>query len=1165
LLGDMKGSAEESGTPGIASGAIEQTPATAPDHLIRAAAAVVALSEIGLLFIAPGEVSQAQRGWIIAIQSVNAILAGFLFWSTFTRWFSEHWRALTLAACSALIANTLLASLFTRNVEWLVLTLVSVLIGASALAPWTPVWQSALSIVALGALASCSWRIEIIPIHWFEVAVAIALGEITTRFGMSYRRDLALQMAALRATQSRLLAEADERADAQHRARTSEQTIEKIFQAIPAAVLVTRMSDGAVLQCNQGIATFGYNRATIERLDGMLDRIWLHPDERQRYAAELRRRGSVQNLEVELRRSDGRPVPTLLSGVLAEIDGTPCSVTIARDVTDLKRAEQRFRERAEMFRKVFDRTSDAISINRLRDGACVEVNRALLEATGLRREDVVGRSDLELGFWLSLEQRAEFVQRLRREGSIRDVETELRAHSGRTVIALMSAALITVGGESCVAVFVHDITAAKAIERELRRARAELSHQVEALESSRHRLAESEATLRRIFDANLDAVAINDMETGVYLEVNEEFLRCTGFKREDVIGCSFDRVKLSQDTSLRRRFVRELRTNGSVRNMEADYDLKGGKRIHCLVSGIILELGGKQCCMSLARDVTELKETERQLVAAREAALESSRAKSEFLSSMSHEIRTPMNSILGMTDLLAETAMSDDQRHFVESIVTNGNALLELINGILDLARVESGRLTLEQGNFDLREAVETAATTLAIAAHAKNLDLTVRLAPGIPTALVGDAMRLRQVLVNLIGNAIKFTESGEISVEVDSVRDAPGRLQFSVRDTGIGIPADKVADLFGAFTQADSSTTRRYGGSGLGLAIVHRLVELMGGKIEVRSTPGMGSTFKFDAQFGLQRDGAAPGEQRPDLTNTPVLLVDDVATARDAVAEMLAECGARVTEASSGEGAVTIAREAVEAGAPFKLALIDSRMPGLGGYETAKTLIQMGLAQHAIVMMLCTKDLMTKVVKLKKLGLHRWVAKPIRRAELFDALSRTLENDSQPRAPVELPDHRDGAGPDSSAAASSAPAADCLRIMLADDSIDNRMLIRAYLRKTPWQLDEARNGREAIEMFKRQHYDVVLMDIQMPEVDGYEATRAIRRLEHDRALPHTPVLALTASALGDAAERSFAAGCDAHITKPVKKAALLSMIRDATQPRRGRAAEPESCPAEER
>jgi PAS domain S-box-containing protein len=771
-----------------------ETHSAAPDGVIRAAAGIAAVSELAYVCVLLAEAAPALRRELAMTPAVNAIIAAALLWSTYQQWFKEYWRIITLTACSLLIANTMLATVFTGNLEWLMLTIITVVVGASALAPWTTAWQSALSTVAVAAFAAYSWNVEVATVHWLVIAVAVTLGEITTHFGMRYRRELEARLSALRTTEGCLRAEARERADAQRHAQASEQIMETIFQAIPDAMVVRRMSDGTVVRCNKYISTYGYDPAVVERVPETLDQAWVDPADRERFALALREHGSLRNMELELRSAQGRIAPSLVSAVLANIDGELCAVAIARDITELKEAEQRLRDREEMFRKVFDRTSDAISINRVRDGAYVEVNREFLRSVGLAREQVIGRTDLDLGLWPSEQDRSEFAQRLARDGGARNLEVKFRAPDGRNVYALVTAALMSIAGEPCVAVFGHDITAAKKTQTELLGAREQLSHQVEALQASRHHLAESEASLRRIFDANLDAVTINDMETGAYLDMNEEFLRRTGFKREEVMGHSFDGMNLSPDKTLRRRFVHELETNGRVRNMEADFDIKDGEQIHCLVSGIVLELGGRRCCMTLARDVTELKETERQLVAAREAALAASRAKSEFLSSMSHEIRTPMNSILGMADLLAESAMGAEQRYYVESIVTNGNALLGLINGILDLARVESGRLALESGRFDLREVLETAAATLVIAAHEKNLELTVRLARGTPTALVGDAMRLRQVLINLAGNAIKFTQAGEIAIEARPDPEEAERVWFSVRDTGIGIPADKLA-----------------------------------------------------------------------------------------------------------------------------------------------------------------------------------------------------------------------------------------------------------------------------------------------------------------------------------------------------------------------------------
>jgi len=401
------------------------------------------------------------------------------------------------------------------------------------------------------------------------------------------------------------------------------------------------------------------------------------------------------------------------------------------------------------------------------------------------------------------------------------------------------------------------------------------------------------------------------------------------------------------------------------------------------------------------RALAERDKTEHDLIAAREEALAASRAKSEFLSSMSHEIRTPLNALLGMADLLAETPLTPEQVHYLETVINNGNALLELINDILDLARIESGRLSLEKIPFDLRDTIERCVETLAVRAQEKQLKLTIDIAPDADTKLVGDSLRLRQILINLIGNAIKFTDRGEVRVSAERDPDSmnPACVRFSVIDTGIGIAPDKLPALFSAFTQADSSTTRKYGGSGLGLAIVQRLVALMEGKVWVESRLGHGSIFGFTANFAYQDDDAS------------------VAAAQ--------------------------------------------REPG-----------------------------------------------PARDDDEI----------------VDRP----------------------LHILLADDSPDNRLLVHTYMKNTRYRVDDAENGKVAVEKFLTFEYDVVLMDIQMPEMDGYEATRTIRRWEQEHQRPRTPILAVTAAALEENKQRTFEAGCDLHITKPVRRGTLLRAIREA-------------------
>ncbi|MGO8802009.1 response regulator, partial [Candidatus Binatus sp.] len=558
-----------------------------------------------------------------------------------------------------------------------------------------------------------------------------------------------------------------------------------------------------------------------------------------------------------------------------------------------------------------------------------------------------------------------------------------------------------------------------------------------------------------------------------------------------------------------------------------------------LISAVVLELGGRECVLSITRDITDLE-------AARQKALAASKAKTEFLSSMSHEIRTPMNSILGMADLLTETKLDDEQRRYLSTVITNSHVLLQLIDSILDLAKVESGRISLEAVEFDPKEVTEKVLETLAIRAHERGLELMARFAPAVPDLALGDPFRLGQILINLVGNAIKFTQHGQVLVLVEPDRNSTtaGRLKFTVTDTGIGIPAAKLHLLFHAFTQADSSTTRTYGGSGLGLAIVARLVELMHGKVEVTSEPGVGSAFSFTAQFGAASAKAAPSKLRK-LTfgAVRILLVDDNSDSRSILSELLTAQGATVTQASSGTEALAVLRSDGSRSSCFQIVLLDSTMLAPGGFDVAKDLMSDGPGAPQIVMMLSTNDLTGKVGRLRAIGVNHYIVKPVRRAELFAAVARACEG-----MHVEPRGDRFASPPIATISTASAILDRPLQILLADDSQDNRALIRAYLKKTAYRLEEAEDGQQAIDKFIAGKFDLVLMDIRMPIVDGYLATSTIRGWERANHRRRTPIVALTASALEEAAHRTKAAGCDAHVTKPVKKSTLLDAIRDAIE-----------------
>jgi len=655
------------------------------------------------------------------------------------------------------------------------------------------------------------------------------------------------------------------------------------------------------------------------------------------------------------------------------------------------------------------------------------------------------------------------------------------------------------------------------------------------------RLVDNEAALRKALDSILDPLCIIDLRTQRYINVNEEFLVATGYTREEAIGKRWQDLNIWFDESTGTRLIEQVVNDLKVRNEEILVRGGDGMPAPALVSSVVLELGGRQCALFIARDISKLKETQRQLEAASRAALAASKAKSEFLSSMSHEIRTPMNAILGTADLLSETQLNSEQSRYVGTLVSNGNALLELINSVLDLARMESGRLSLETTTFDLTEVVEKTLETLAIRADEKELELTIRIAPDVPTRLVGDPLRLRQVVTNLIGNAIKFTDAGEVSivVEPDESSGQHGHLKFAVSDTGIGISSDKLANIFSAFTQADSSTTRKYGGSGLGLAIVERLVGLMDGRVWAESIIGKGSTFYFTAHFGIDTTHTEAHPSMPQLGGMKILITDDNQTSRAILAEMLTQYGAYVAQSASAADSLSLIRNAAEVGSGFNLMFIDQRMPEMDGVEMVQTLRRLMRKPAPAVLMVNSTAFSADRVRMTELGLRHYLFKPIRRHDLQSILTEVL-GARDARTPAMI--------------ASALPANHHasnelrpLRILLADDSPDNRLIVKAFLQKTPFQIDEAENGERAVAKVTSNDYDLVLMDIQMPILDGFAATRTIREWEKSRGRRPVPIVALTASALDEDVQRARDAGCNLHVSKPIKKKTLMAAIANLT------------------
>ena len=651
--------------------------------------------------------------------------------------------------------------------------------------------------------------------------------------------------------------------------------------------------------------------------------------------------------------------------------------------------------------------------------------------------------------------------------------------------------------------------------------------------------------LAAIVESSEDAIISNSLD-GVITSWNAGAQRLYGYAAEEVLGRPASLLLPPDRLDDESRVLEAIKRGERVAHFETVRVRKDGSQAPVAVSvSSVVDAGGKVVGVSsIAHDITERKRMA-EMQKAKEAAEAASRAKSEFLANMSHEIRTPMNGVFGMLDLALDTELQPEQRHYLERARTSADLLLRVINDILDFSKIEAGRLDLEPAAFSLRESLGEAIKGFGPRAHRKELELALHVRPDVPDGVVGDALRLGQVLTNLVGNAIKFTDRGEVILEAGLESATPlspsppeGRgekeqvcLHFAVTDTGPGIPPDKQQLIFGAFAQADSSMARRFGGTGLGLAISARLVELMGGRIWVESEVGKGSTFHFTACFGLEGETVAkPKAERVDLEGLPVLAADDNETNRGILTEMLANWRMKPTAVDSGRAALAELRRAAAAGDPFPLVLLDAVMPDLDGFAVAQEIKNDPALAGATIMMLTSADRPGDLARCRALGIAAYLRKPIKQSELLNAVQAALGRLAEPEtAPARLgvppPGARRG-----------------LRILVVEDNEFNQELAVNLLKKWGHAAVLAGDGKAALAAWEREPFELILMDVQMPDLDGFAVTRAIRAKER-AADAHVPIIALTAHAMKGDRERCLAAGMDAYASKPIRAAELFEVI----------------------